>query len=128
MPVVRISALPQRDGIDVGAALVAVTGAVASVLGEPPHGTWAVWDELGPGRYVEGDDAPAVQPGDTHPPLVAVHGFEGRPPEVVEEILVAVADALAAALELEPGNVLVTYEVARSGELYTGGAIARTER
>jgi phenylpyruvate tautomerase PptA (4-oxalocrotonate tautomerase family) len=127
VPLVTISALPQRDGVDVSAALVAVTHAVAAVLREPPRGTWAVWETIEPGRYVEGGDAPALQPRSTHPPIAVVRGFEGRPPAVVERILVAVADALVEALGLEDGNAFVAHDTLRSGELYTGGAIARTE-
>lgn len=58
MPVVEISALPQGDGIDVAAALTSVTRAVADVLGEEPSGTWATWQTLDPGTYVEGEDIP----------------------------------------------------------------------
>jgi phenylpyruvate tautomerase PptA (4-oxalocrotonate tautomerase family) len=125
VPVIEISALPQRDGVDLGAALYAVTRAVADELGEDERGTWATWQTLEPGRYAEGSDAPAVQPDSTHPPLVRMTVLEGRPAELVERMLVAAADALADALGLQPGNVFVRYEEATAGRVYTGGAIAR---
>jgi phenylpyruvate tautomerase PptA (4-oxalocrotonate tautomerase family) len=125
MPVVRIRALPQPDGVDVVAVLGRVSVALADLLGERPAGTWATWDTIEPGRYAEGEDAPPEQPRATHPPLVSVLAFEGRAPELVERMLVCVAETLAAELELEPGNVFVTYEEARSGRLYTGGQVVR---
>jgi phenylpyruvate tautomerase PptA (4-oxalocrotonate tautomerase family) len=123
MPVVRIRALPQPPGIDVAAVLAAVTRELAAVLEEEPRGTWATWDELAPGRYSEGGDAPGRQPRDTHPPLVSLVAFEGRSDELVERMLTCVAYTLARALGLEAGNVFVTYEEARAGRIYTGGTV-----
>lgn len=123
MPVVEIRALPQRDGVDIDAALKAVTTELAALLNEEPSGTWATWEEIVPGCYVEGGDAPHEQPRSTHPPLVRVTAFEGRPPELVAAMLEAVADVLAHRLELERGNVFVLYEEARAGRLFTGGEV-----
>jgi phenylpyruvate tautomerase PptA (4-oxalocrotonate tautomerase family) len=124
VPVVEINALPPQTGIDVARVLAAVTRDLAAVLGEEPRGTWATWQPLEPGRYVEGDVAADRQPAATHPPLVRVTGFEGRPPELVARMLTTVAETLARELGLEPGNVFVRYEEARAGRLYTGGSIA----
>jgi phenylpyruvate tautomerase PptA (4-oxalocrotonate tautomerase family) len=123
MPVVRISALPQPGGLEPERALAAVTHALADLLGEEPSETWATWDEIPPGRYVEGGDAPALQPAATHPPLVEVIAFEGRPPDLVERVLTTVAEVLESELRLERGNVFVRYVEAASGRLYTGGAV-----
>lgn len=123
MPVIEIAALPQADGVDVPAALAAVTAAVATVLDEEPAGSWATWQTLEPGRYLEGHDNPVRQPRATHPPLVRVTAYEGRPPELVARILETVAETLATALALEPGNVFVRYEEAARGRLFTGGAV-----
>lgn len=125
MPVIEISALPQPVGVDPAAALRAVTQAVAAVLGEDERGTWATWQAIEPGAFAEGAEAPAVQPRSTHPPLVRVTAFEGRPADVIAQVLTATAEALAGALGLDPGNVFVRYEEATAGRLYTGGAIPR---
>lgn len=125
MPVIEISALPQRDGVDPKTALHDVTRAVAAVLDEDARGTWATWRTIESGQYAEGSDAPHVQPRATHPPLVRVIAFEGRPADLVERVLLAVADVLAGALGIEPGNVFVRYEQVTAGRLYTGGSIVR---
>jgi phenylpyruvate tautomerase PptA (4-oxalocrotonate tautomerase family) len=127
MPVVRIRALPQPVLVDPRSVLGAVTTALAEVLGERPEGTWATWEQLPPGCYAEGTVAPDEQPRATHPPLVSVTAFEGRPPELVERMLVCVAETLARELELEPGNVFVTYEEATSGRVYDGGRVVRRD-
>ena len=125
MPVVRISALPQPDGVDVEGALRAVTRELAALEGGPAQHYWATWDEIPPGRYAEGDEAPALQPPGTHPPLVRLLAFEGRSEERVAALLTTVADVLARELRLEPGNVFVLHEEGRSGRVYDGGEIVR---
>jgi phenylpyruvate tautomerase PptA (4-oxalocrotonate tautomerase family) len=123
VPVVRISALPQRGGHLPERALTAVTHALAELLGEEPSGSWATWHEIPPGRYAEGGDAPAFQPAATHPPLVELVAFEGRAPELVQRMLETVAEVLARELELEAGNVFVRYVEVSGGRLFTGGSV-----
>jgi hypothetical protein len=125
MPVLEVRALPQRQGVDRDAALKRACLALAAAVGEAPHGTWGTWVELPPGSYTEGGNAPPVQPRDTHPPLVRLFAFEGRSQDVVERMLTVVADTLAKELDLEHGNVMVTYDEGRSGRVYSGGAIVR---
>jgi phenylpyruvate tautomerase PptA (4-oxalocrotonate tautomerase family) len=111
VPVVRIRALPQPSA-DVRAVAAAVATALAAELGESPRGTWATWETVE--RYVEGGEAATVQPFSTHPPIVTLFAASGRPRE---DLLRCVAETLARALELEPGNVWVRYEEVRPGEL-----------
>ena len=128
MPLVRISALPQPGGVEPERALAAVTHALADLLGEEPSGSWATWEEIQPGRYVEGGDAPALQPAATHPRLVEVVAFEGRPADFVERVPTTVATVLERELGLERGNVFVRYVEASGGRLYTGGSVVRRQR
>jgi phenylpyruvate tautomerase PptA (4-oxalocrotonate tautomerase family) len=122
MPIVHIDALRQDDAVDFDAVLRAVCRAVSAFLGEDPQGTWATWRTLE--RYVEGtDETPTVQPRTTHPPLVRLVAFEGRPAEQIADLLRCVAATLARELCLEPGNVFVTHVEARRGRLFTGGEV-----
>ena len=114
MPVVVIRALPQPSA-DVRAVAAAVATALAAELGESPRGTWATWQTVE--AYVEGDEASAVQPRDTHPPLATVIA-RGRPPETVTRMLRCVGETLVRELDLEPGNVFVRYEEVEPGRLY----------
>ena len=121
MPVIQVEALPQARGVDVAQALGAVCTEVAVLLGEEPSGTWATWRTLE--GYLEGQDAPATQPASTHPPVVRVIAFEGRPAEQVAELHRCVATVLARELGLEEANVFVVFQEARRGRLYTGGNV-----
>jgi phenylpyruvate tautomerase PptA (4-oxalocrotonate tautomerase family) len=96
MPLIAIRALPQRNGVDADAALREVTHAVATLIGGEPRGTWAT-----------------VQPRATHPPIVTLSAAPGRPQA---ELLRCVAETLARALELEPGNVWVRYDEVQARE------------
>lgn len=125
MPVIAIRALPQPQAVKVPAVLSVVATELAQLLGEEPQGTWATWETIEPGRYSEGSDTPTTQPRHTHPPVVTVTAFEGRPPELVERMLRCVAETLARELGLGEGNVFVTYDEARSGRIYTGGRVLR---
>lgn len=121
MPVIQVEGLPQASGVDIEQALGAVCAEVAALLGEEPSGTWATWRTLE--HYVEGRDGPSLQPPSTHPPLVRVIAFEGRPAEQVAELLRCVAAVLVRELGLEEGNVFVVYEEAHPGRLYTAGEV-----
>jgi hypothetical protein len=121
VPIVQVEALPQAPGVEVEPALATLCSEIAAALGEPPSGTWSTWRTLE--HYLEGTDAPEVQPPSTHPPLVRLIAYRGREPKVVGELLVLVAKVLARELRLEHGNVFVLYEEAQPGLLYTGGEV-----
>ena len=127
MPIVQVTALRQRVGVDVGAVSQALAAAVSGELGEEPSGTWVTWQTLPAGAYREGvDDAPLEQPPATHPPIVRVSAFEGRPPELVARVLSAVAGTIVRELALQPGNAFVVWEELQAGRLHTGGGMPGT--
>ena len=51
--------------------------------------------------------------------------FVGRDPVLIEKLLEAAAQVLAAGLGLEPGNVFVTWTELQPGRVFTGGAVRR---
>lgn len=127
MPIVQVTALRQRVGVDLDAVSKALAVAVSRELGEEPSGTWVTWQTLLPGAYREGvGDAPLEQPAATHPPLVRVSAFEGRPPELVSRVLSAVAGTVVRELGLEPGNAFVVWDELRAGRVHTGGGMPGT--
>ena len=125
MPIVEIQALPQPSHVDPRAAVKAVAQAVAEAMGLPARQVWAAWRTIESGHYVEGDVAADAQPRGTHPPIVNVIAFQGRPEEMIERVLTAVADTLTRQLDLEPGAPFVVYTEVKSGRVYTGGAVRR---
>ncbi len=127
MPIVQVTALRQRVGVDLDAVSRALVLAVSRELAEDPSGTWVTWETLPPGGYREGEhDAPSEQPPSTHPPIVRINAFEGRDPDVVARVLSAVAGTLVRELGLEPGNAFVVWDELRAGRLHTGGGMPGT--
>jgi phenylpyruvate tautomerase PptA (4-oxalocrotonate tautomerase family) len=127
MPIVQVTALRQRVGVDLGDVARAIALAVSRELGEEPSGTWVTWQTLGPGDYREGEnDAPPEQPSATHPPIVRVTAFEGRPPDIVARVLSAVSGTVVRELGLEAGNAFVVWDEIRAGRLHTGGGMPGT--
>jgi len=124
VPIVQVTALRQRVGVDLDAVARAIAVAVSGELGEDASGTWVTWQTLPPGGYVEGvGDAPLEQPAATHPPIVRVNAFEGRSPDVIARVLSTVAGTIVRELGLEPGNVFVVWDELRAGRLHTGGGM-----
>ncbi len=83
--------------------------------------------DASPGAYHEGvDDAPLDQPEATHPPIVRISAFEGRPPELVARVLSAVAGIVVRELGLQPGNAFVVWDELRAGNVHTGGGMPGT--
>ena len=127
MPIVQVTALRQRVGIDIDAVSRALVLAVSRELDEDPSGTWVIWQTLAPGCYREGtDDAPSEQPLSTHPPIVRITAFEGRDPDRVARILSAVAGTIVRELGLDPGNAFVIWDELHAGRLHTGGTMPGT--
>ena len=127
MPIVQVTALRQRVGVDIDVASRALAVAVSRELGEDPSGTWVTWQTLPPCGYREGeDDAPSEQPLATHPPIVRVNAFEGRDAELIARILSAVAGTIVRELGLDPGNAFVVWDELQAGRLHTGGGMPGT--
>ena len=127
MPIVQVTALRQRVGIDLDAVFRALVLAVSRELDEDPSGTWVTWQTLEPGAYREGEhDAPSEQPTATHPPIVRINAFEGREPDVVARVLSTVAGTIVRELGLGPGNAFVVWDELQAGRLHTGGGMPGT--
>lgn len=125
MPVIEIKALPQKEWISVPNVLKKLSAKVAQVVGLEVKHVWATWESIIPEHYVEGNLESPLQPAGTHPPIVKILAFEGRPHELVEKLMSAVAEVLVGELELEPGNVFILYQELRSGHVFDGGKVVK---
>lgn len=123
MPVIRIAALPQAEGVNVSSIITAVSTRAAEALGIPPQQVWTIWHSIEPGHYCEGDDVAQSQPRDTHSPIVDIMAYEGRSPELIKKTLDVVAKTLCEHLKIEAGSVFITWTELKAGRVYTGGAV-----
>jgi hypothetical protein len=124
MPVLTIMALPQADPSRIEPALKAAAAAIAGAYGCAPEEVWAIWQEIPPGCYLEGDRAAGEQPKTTHPPVGRLLCFEGRDAETIAATLTAAAGSLSSALGI-PGNIFIEYAEARSGRVIAGDGVVR---
>jgi phenylpyruvate tautomerase PptA (4-oxalocrotonate tautomerase family) len=124
MPVLNIKALPQENPELIQAALKKTSQAIAQAYGCKPEHVWVTWEELKSGFYVEGTNAADMQPAKSHPPIAQLFCFEGKSIEAIEQVLLAAAQTLSAALGI-PNNIFITYHECKSGEVIAGNGIIR---
>lgn len=125
MPIFEIKALPQKQGVNQHAVMKKLCQEIAALMKLPEHQVWATWQPIAPGNYVEGGKGAEVQPESTHPPIVNLIAFEGRPESLMEQVIIRAADILSSELKLERGNVYLQFSETKSGRTYTGGELRR---
>lgn len=96
---------------------------------------WTAWrpvtggrpgSPIAPDAYVEGDvQAPPVQPGASHSPIVEILAFAGRDAALIERLLTATSQILGDGLGMESGNVFAFWTELRPGRVSTGGVVRR---
>jgi phenylpyruvate tautomerase PptA (4-oxalocrotonate tautomerase family) len=119
MPVITIRSLAKPD--DSVAASKRIATAIADAAHMAARDIWLVWTPIAPRSYVVNGEAPDAQPDDTHPPLVEISSAAGRPADVVEAMLKATAEAIAAELHVTPLNVRVVFAEVPSRRIYSRG-------
>lgn len=125
MPIFEIKALSQKQGIDRQKAMKTLCQEIAAIMKLSEHQVWATWTSILPGDYVEGGNSAETQPDSTHPPIVNLIAFEGRPDSLVENVINHTAKILCKELNIEAGNIYIQFSEARSGRTYVGGEIRR---
>jgi hypothetical protein len=123
VPIVQVTALRQRVGVDLDVVSRAIADAVSRGLGEKSSGTWAIRQTLAPGAYPEGvDDAPSTRP---MRPIRRSSGSapsrDGRRARGARAL--AVAGIVVRELGLQPGNAFVAWDELHAGRVHTGGGM-----
>ncbi len=124
MPILHVRALPQKNESIISQALKSTTVAVSKVYDCRPEQVWATWEEIQPGRYLEGENEASTQPHGTHPPICELICFEGQTPEKIEQLLKVASSTLSQSLGIQD-NIFMTYREAKSGEVIAGNGILR---
>ncbi|MFW7379999.1 MAG: hypothetical protein ACOH5I_14390 [Oligoflexus sp.] len=125
MPLIEIQALPQAKKVNTPEVLTSLAQSVGQALSIPSQAVRCVWQDLQPGYYAEGLQIGELQPENSHPILVKVLLFEGRPQELIEQALQTVADNLQTSLQMSAKNFFISYYEAKSGQLFVGGQLKR---
>ena len=125
MPIFEIKALPQKKDIDPQVVMKKLCQEIAALMKLSENQVWAIWEPILPGHYVEGGNSAELQPESTHPPIVNLISFEGRPEQLMERVIVKTAEVLSRELKLENGNVYVQFSETRSGRTFVGGELKK---
>ena len=125
MPIFEIKALQQKTGVNTREAMKKLCKEIASLMKLPEHQVWATWHSIESGDFIEGGNSAEVQPDSTHPPIVNLIAFEGRSPELMEQVILKAAEILSTELKLSPGNIYMHFTETGTGRTYSGGQLRK---
>jgi hypothetical protein len=123
MPVICIKTLPFKKKPDIPAILKKLNTRVAGVINYEARHIWSYWQFIEPGNYAVGELTSPVTTHDSHSPIVSVLSFEGKKRDEIEKMLKTIAEVLTAELDIDPGNIFITYSEVSSGCVFDGGEI-----
>ncbi len=123
MPVISIKSLPPDNKINTSGVLKKLCTEFAARNGYKSEHVWAYWDLLAPNNYAVGKKTQSRQTVDTHSPIINILAFEGNPPEKIKNILETTASIISEQLEIDIGNIFITYSEAHSGRVFDGGTV-----
>jgi phenylpyruvate tautomerase PptA (4-oxalocrotonate tautomerase family) len=123
MPVICIKSLPLNKPVKINEALRKLNLEVSKATGIEANHIWSYWIFIERHLYAVGDSSAAAIQKQTHSPIVEITGFEGKPDELIEQMLRTTAGVLAQVLEIEVTNIFITYNEVKSGRVFDGGEI-----
>ncbi|NIQ97670.1 MAG: hypothetical protein GWN87_28475, partial [Desulfuromonadales bacterium] len=124
MPVIRITSLPFEHEAEIPAAIQKISATLASLFDIDEQHISISWHYLSPGHYCCGGEVADLQSADTHPLAVDILIPDFNPADVIEEILLAVAEVLAKSVNVSHDNIFIHLRTARSGTIFDSGMIA----
>ena len=125
MPILEVRGLPQKNPEIIPQALKKTTLAIAKQYGCSPNQVWAIWEDIKPSMYVEGELSAIQQPDNTHPPIAILTCFEGKTSQQIEDTLLEAARVLSESLGV-PNNIFIRYQEAKSGQVIAGNGVVRS--
>ena len=125
MPVISIKSLPLNKPMNIGNVLKKLNAEAAKETGYEPRHIWSYWQFIERHMYAVGEETAASIKAASHSPIVEITGFEGKPDELIEKMMRAVARVISKEMEIEESNIFITYKEILSGRVFDGGEIVR---
>jgi phenylpyruvate tautomerase PptA (4-oxalocrotonate tautomerase family) len=125
MPIIQIKALPQKPEIEISKVIKAITTEVSKSTNIPLSNLWVTWETLAEHHYIEGIETTSVQPFNSHPPLINIISYVGKPAKLQEAILTSVGRTVTKELQIDPGNCFIVYSEVKAGHVYDGGEVVK---
>lgn len=121
MPLAIVRSLPPLNRAVIPRMLEKITTVGARNIGCDPDQFWAIFQEIHPGEYFEGDLA-SDEPGvGTHPPLVTIQAQSGRTPEQRLALCRSVSMIVGEALGIPSQNVWIHWQEMAPTDVFVGG-------
>lgn len=121
MPIAIVHSLPPPNRAVIPRMLENITQAGARAAGCDPDQFWAVFQEIRPGEYYEGDLSSEEPGSGTHPPIVVLRALAGRTPAVRLAVCQALARVIGDALSIPPENVWIHWQEMQPSDVFAGG-------
>ena len=125
MPVISIKTLPLNRPLKINEILRKLNLQVSNDTGIEANQIWSYWQFIERHLYAVGDSTAAAINPESHSPIIEITGFEGKPEELIEQLMRSVAGVIAQVLEIEVTNIFITYNEVRSGRVFDGGEIVK---
>ena len=123
MPVINIKSLPFEDGVKIHEVLKKLNLSVASSINYKPDYIWSYWEFIKPEHYAVGNKVSAKTTKLSHSPIIEILSFEGKNKEEIERVLRTTAKVISEELDIDIGNIFITYKEVLSGMIFDGGDI-----
>lgn len=121
MPLAIVHSLPPPNRAVIPRMLEKIATIGARNVGCDPDQFWAVFHEIRPGEYFEGD-LPSDEPGaGTHPPIVVIKAQAGRSQEVRLAVCRSISMIVGEALGIPSQNVWIHWQEIQSADVFIGG-------
>ena len=121
MPIIEIRSLPPKDPAKVPAMLREAAKGGARAFGIPEKQCWALWSEVAPSHYAEGDALAQHPSAESHPPLVLIRALRGRTQEMKAAFLTAVSEAIGKGLGIPATAVWIHFVEMEKAEIWHNG-------
>ena len=125
MPVISIKSLPLSKITDIQSILKNLNTEIAAIAGIKPEHVWSHWQFFDSNYYAVGENLSETIQKHTHSPIAEITGFEGKPENIIEEMLKASAKIISEGLGIDYANVFITYNEVKSGRVFDGGEIVK---
>lgn len=125
MPVICIKTLPLNKPLRINEILRRLNLEISKAAGIEANQIWSYWQFIERHQYAVGDTTAAAMQQKTHSPIVEITGFEGKPAELIEQLMKTTAEVLAKELEIEVTNIFITYNEVLSGKVFDGGQVIK---
>ncbi len=123
MPYIRITSLPFNPPLAIDQVLVRVSEDFSQQMGIALKHISVSWHFFEKNHYVVAGNASEFQSKQSHPIMVTILAPDFTQQPTIEKMLFSVAKSLARLTGVDEKNIFITYQAARSGQVFDNGQL-----